>query len=732
MNQIYRFQLSIVENGNTVGKTAFPIYANGMSADYEKESNEEFFRKKINGKFTFVRDDYDWIIMRDFDTEYTLIVLISSDAGITWTEYWRGVFYKTDCEIDESNKSITVTPAANDKYKAVLDGLEKEFDLISLAPQIVPVNFSKRPVIQVYVPGQNVIGCFLSGMYWEQECESEDDTAKLTQTGDGKPNFQLCKTARVVDVTQQATPAIPDVYFGDAWNTAVGTDTGTIDFTNGAYKFERYYMSQSGGSAEQFRIVRVSDSQVMWMTGFTNVPPKTYPLELTLTPVSGSGAVGDVKIFIHDLQVYTRYLCDVDMFGTTPTYKIGDDDIVPDNRNYSRVVGYNFPTTIIFSSGLSETPTQWGLYQPGQYYQQPYVLGGGETFPVSRSAWGRVSIWFMFYAFDWIIEAKGRKAYTLNDAYPLSSVISVLLGQIAPGITHDGTSDYSEFLYGQYNPISGVQQTLFITPKSNIIFSGYDQPAQKAPITLKQVLEMLKKCFRCYWFIDDQNRFRIEHIQYFRRGGTYSDAPVVGTDLTLELNTRNGKPWAFGKNQYTFEKPDMPERYQFGWMDDVTKPFNGFPIDIVSKYVNLGQIEEISVGQFTSDIDYILLNPNEISKDGFVLLAAYLDGNDYKLPIINVPYNGSDHYLQNAYVAFILLQDYYAYDMPASHYEINDAAYIAQGIKRTKIQTIMFPIIDDPDVMQLIKTGLGNGAIKKLSINLSSRNANATLSYEPE
>ena len=202
--------------------------------------------------------------------------------------------------------------------------------------------------------------------------------------------------------------------------------------------------------------------------------------------------------------------------------------------------------------------------------------------------------------------------------------------------------------------------------------------------------------------------------------------------MTLELNTRNNKPWAFGRDKYTFEKPDMPERYQFGWMDDVTQPFDGFPIEMVSKYVNLGQIEDVSVAQFTSDIDYILLNPNEISKDGFVLLAAYLDGNDYKLPIINVQYNSSDHYLQNAFAAFVLLVEYYAYDLPARNYKINGDAYIAQGIKRTKIQTINFPIVDDPDVMQLIKTGLGNGAIKKISINLSSRNANATLSYEPE
>ena len=68
-------------------------------------------------------------------------------------------------------------------------------------------------------------------------------------------------------------------------------------------------------------------------------------------------------------------------------------------------------------------------------------------------------------------------------------------------------------------------------------------------------------------------------------------------------------------------------------MDDVTALFEGQPIDIVSKYVNPDNIEEISVQQFTSDIDYILLNQSEISKDGFVLLGATQKSYVDNLPI---------------------------------------------------------------------------------------------------
>lgn len=243
---------------------------------------------------------------------------------------------------------------------------------------------------------------------------------------------------------------------------------------------------------------------------------------------------------------------------------------------------------------------------------------------------------------------------------------------------------------------------------------------------------MLRDCFRCYWFVDEQNRFRIEHISYFMRGGTYTGQPVVGIDLTQQIVTRNGKPWAYARNQYEFDKPEMAARYQFGWMDDVTELFDGYPIDIISKYVNPDNIEQIDVSQFTSDVDYILLNPGAVSKDGFVLLSASLADGEYKLPYVNFEINYSDHNLQNAWVAFIFLQLYYLFDMPARNVQINGVTQMVRGIKKLKTQTIKFPVLTEPDMFNLIKTELGNGTIQKMSVNLSSRNAITTLKYDTE
>ena len=335
---------------------------------------------------------------------------------------------------------------------------------------------------------------------------------------------------------------------------------------------------------------------------------------------------------------------------------------------------------------------------------------------------------------DWILEEKARKEYTLRDAFPVASCISVLLNQIAPGITHAATAEYSQFLYGSYNPISKLNFRLLVSQKTNIINGEYQQPAQKAPTTLQQFTNMLRDCFKCYWFIED-GKFKIEHIQYFRNGGSYSGGAIISHDFTKELNLRNGKPWAFNTSEYSFDKVDLPERYQFEWMDDVTAAFEGLPLQVISKYVTPGKVEEINISNFTSDIDMMLLNPGNMSSDGFALFAAVppTSGSQWILPFTRQTINGIEYFLQNGYLVFINLQSqYWMYDLPARRVSINGSEVYAYGIERKKKQTFSFPANDDPNPMQLIKTYIGNGQVDKLSVNLCSRSIKTTLKYDTE
>lgn len=725
-NSKYSFLLESILDNTTESCTANPVWSDGMSKDYARQDGEMFFRATLSGSLKFIRDDYDFIMSKAFDTEFRVTIKETKDGGKTWTSFWKGRFWRTDCEINEDDKIITVELEVMDEYTDILEGIDNEFDLIKLCPEIVRVSLDKRPMVQVYSPGESVVACFLSGMYWEQNCAVVSNKEELTD----KYHFAECKGMRSVTVSGNIRPlAAKQLYYG----RITGDLTQNYSYTTGDYKFVYIYTATTGSVTQIWEIVRVSDGVAMWKYSVSGSSPSDVTGDITLAPVDGTGASGNAIATISRQDVYMRYVCDVLKVGNVDTYEIPDDDIVDNNRNYQRCVGYALDDTLYFSAELISTPTEYGIYQPGLYYTPPTVLGVSKMYPIAKSTWGRISAWFAFSAFENVLEPLGRKSYVLRDAYPLWSVISVLLGQIAPRVEHNGTSTYSQLLYGS-NPLGLHDMHLLLTQKSNILAGAYDRPAQKAPITLRKVLDMLRDCYRCYWFIDEDEDgsmiFRLEHVSWFMKGKSYSSSLRVGTDLTTMTVTRNGKNWAFGTSKYEYDKSDMPERYEFGWMDDVTLPFEGNSMEIVSRFVDKGKIEDVTVGEFTSDIDYMLLNPSSCSEDGFALMDTNKNGNDYVIPYTLAEIDSIPYVLQNPFVSFWYLQRYYLYDLPASRVKLNGVERDAYGTTRNKVQDISWPSPDDPDIDALVRTNIGVGQIKELSLSLSTREAKTELRYD--
>ena len=733
MTPKYRFFLQIGEDGTK--QTVCPNYKDDLTLDYELETNQRFYRAKLSGKINFVRADYDIINNAPFDSEFFLYIEKSDDWGQTYNQYYKAKFMKTDCTFNDDDKLVTVQPETIDQYNDVLAGLEKEYNLIELAPQIEFLTIRKRPLIQIYVPGDSIVSCFLGGTNWEQDANATTDQNALIQTY----HFALCNILKEIQITSQGSPAVISGLYSGRMSTGVSPDEFMGDLypeLNVNYYIHIAQKRVAGGlpiGLAGVEIRRRSDDVAMFRyTKTTQEPFDT--LEFDLTAVEGSGATGTMHADMKSYNIYARYLVDVDKIGDLDTYPLSSDDIVDNNRNYRRAIGYAIDVAFI-SNNFSDTPTEWGLADSGKYFAPPYSIYGQTFYPIARSTWRYASLWFGFYLMDWILEEKARKAYTLRDAFTLSSCINVLLKEFAPGITHEATPEYSQFLYNTNNPISGQSFKLLISQKSNIINGEYKTPAQKAPITLQQIMTMLRDIYKCYWYIEG-GKFKIEQINWFRNGGSYGYNPIIDYDLTQLENVRNGKKLAFATSEYSFDKVDMPERYQFEWMDDVTTPFEGLPIEITSKYVTAGKIEEINISNFTSDIDLMLLNPGAISSDGFALFAAVMPsgGGQLELPFTRQTVDNVEYYLQNGYLAFINIQPtYWVYDMPARRFKINNTPNYAIGIERKKKQTLNFPAgTTDPNPMQLVKTYVGNGKVDKLSVNLCSRNIKATLKYDTE
>lgn len=728
MTPKYRFFLQIGETGDK--QPVNPNYKDDLALDYELETNQKFYRAKLSGKINFVRNDFDVINNAPFDSEFFLFIEKSNDWGQTYSQYYKAKFMKTDCTINNDDKIITVQPETTDQYDNVLAGLEKEYNLVELAPQIEFLTIRKRPLIQIYVPGDSIVSCFLGGTNWEQNVKQQVYDGNVLRN-----NYHFSVCSRVVEINVTANDGADNkyngIYVGDVsyGNVSEGVyEEGTFVHENSNFKIK--YQKASG--------IAISKERYSFYDGdnlYYYYESNSFIENKTIKVYNYNGIVaGYLKFDINLKIIFARYLCDVETIDDVSTYEISSDDIVENNRNYKRVIGYAIDVAYI-SNNFSNEPTEYGLADNGKYFDTPYSIYGQKFYPIAQSTWRYSSVWFGFYLFDWILEEKARKAYTLRDTFTLSSCINVLLKQFAPEITHDATPEYSQFLYKSTNPISRQSFKLLISQKSNIINGEYQTPAQKAPVTLQQIMTMLRDIYKCYWYVED-GKFKIEQINWFRNGGSYGYNPIIDYDLTQLENVRNGKKLAFATSEYSFDKVDMPERYQFKWMDDVTTPFEGLPIEITSKYVTAGKIEEINISNFTSDIDLMLLNPGAISSDGFALFAAVTPsgGGQLELPFIRQTVDGVEYFLQNGFLAFINIQPtYWIYDMPARDFIINNEQNFAVGVERKKKQTLNFPAGEnDPNPMQLVKTYLGNGQVDKLSVNLCSRSIKATLKYDTE
>ena len=381
------------------------------------------------------------------------------------------------------------------------------------------------------------------------------------------------------------------------------------------------------------------------------------------------------------------------------------------------------------SGVLSDDPTPWGRNDEGKYYVAPQVVGTRFQ-PIARTLWGNASLWVAVPSYS---DSESLiKTFTLRDAYSLTTTIKALLAKVDSTLTFDATAEYSQFLYGLTNPVKpSVQRgTLFITQKTNLLRGEYSQPAMNAPITLGTVLAMLKNVYGLYWFIEG-NKLRIEHISFFKNGGTYSGSRAVGADLTNMINPRSGRAWSYMTGEWQYSKSDMAERYEYAWMDEATDVFRGQPIEVVGTFVERGKIEEVNISGFNADIDYILLNPSNVSEDGFALMAAVSSGGVMTLPMVNISAGGQQYVVQNGYLAMVALQpNYLTYNMPSWSLKVNGTDATADGIMLGRTQQVKVPCgTGEIDIMKLVRTTIGDGEVQKMTMQLLSRIAKVTLGY---
>lgn len=721
---IYRFFID--------GTEVRPVYKT-ITKKYEKENNQQLFREKLEGEIKLYGDDYFLIKDSSIFAEHTFKVQIKNKAGI-FEDYYTGFFSKTDCEFDYDKRICKLKITPKDSYTDILNNYSNEYNLADLAPALTPVNIAKRPILQVYALDDNIISNFLpSGTTWETEVDTGKSLTELYEKG-----FDI--ESKHIEVTIATGGAFDGIYTGSSWvySTLMSPTNmnykivGTVELSGDTYTYFLHI----------FDINDISLSNKLYTTGVATSNSRFTTLKFYNPNNSNDSFSATVSMEI----VLTRILtgASVTFDGQVAIYKLVESDF-----GYIDNYLWAYPSIAMCNSTMvpanSQEPTKYGKADNGNYFVEP-IAPNNKYYPFAKSTWINSSRWlYLNDAFSKTFDINGSIYIDIKDCIHIADVIKALLKKVAPNISHEATIEYSNFLYGDSNPVYGEKFELFITQKTHLKKFIYDTAATKVPITFEKVMGMLAKCFCCYWYIEDY-KLKIEHISYFENGKNYAkNTQLVGLDTTTIYDTKNGRPIGYGQNNIKYDKNALSSRYEFGYMDDSSLEFEGPAVKFTAPYLQQDKTESITPEDFSADLDMIVSNTINISDDGFALIAAKLaeDSDGYKF-YTAVKYNlelvadTGEIYttcLQNGVLSWFYLFNFYCTNLPTLTAEYDGfpkKSINAIGVAKCMSHEIKIPVETDPDVYALVTTYIGTGQINRVSIDLTTRQASIELMYEPE
>ncbi len=721
-------------NGVYTQEDVHPVFGDDIKINISREENQIFKREKIEGTFKFVGDEFDLIYQCSIFTKFTLEIY-REDAYVGSAD-----FIRTDCEFNLDDKICSVKLTTKDIYEKILNGYDNKYNLVKLAPQRESVTMTKRAILQFYVRGENVVTNVVGGVHYEQSCKevyNASDLKDIYHFGGYLP-LSYVYINNVIDAT--APTDISGRYFID---TSIAGGAGSIIYIN---ENNSRYRIQFTNTITELILLLIDSTSNTTLASVTIPSTQSGSQDITFIKAGSSGGNYASGTFNSDGDLYCRVLLPKSFDNSYQ--RSMDNDITDYDSNYpyvSSVSPGRFAPKMKMVVDKSTTPTEWGIDSEGKYFVYPTLNAdqqkkGSSPIPIGQSHWERMSSWLLSDDDVNDLVDGFYDTFVLKDSYPIWSAIAVLLNEIDDTITFEGTQAYSMFLYlSGTNPyiysydFPSNRNALHITPISNIKKTFYEQAAQRGEISLKQILDMLRNVYNCYWFIDSDNRLRIEHIVYFKNGNSYNvEKPTPSIDVTTKKSLPTGESWEFAQNAFEYETDKCPARYEFKWGDNCTYPFVGEPIDVKDIYLDASRKESVGIENFLADIDYIVSNPSEVSNDLFAVFEV--NKSTKKVDILDVRLNDASpkYKVQNPYLSMIVAEQYYypfdlsGWNAYAGKYELD--VYKTKGIKK---QTLSCPLsLAEMRSIGVIRTELGNGTIDKLEAEINTLYAKNTIYYE--
>ncbi len=388
-------------------------------------------------------------------------------------------------------------------------------------------------------------------------------------------------------------------------------------------------------------------------------------VDIIQTPISrviAKSVQGD----IHDLVVVERVIdCDGDPPITVTTCKVDGVTVLCGSITLSEwcVVSVSFSITACPGGSIEQTITTYQREEITTACSGGVCVAPDDTWTLLTddcSGSGNCVFYRCNYA-----EVTYDRALLLND------VIDSLVSGGGCGLTYssiffNSSPDTGDPFYaltsgGTLNYVTG-QSTwtaeLLLSQKSDIIDPLSSNPATHAEITLGGVLRWLEYMFNTRWTIVN-GVLKVEHVSYFE----------AATNTGLNLMSGEALRAQSGKNKYEHISEEIPRYVWFMMMESEPDGVGDFKDSTISydKYCATAQDEERVCDGLTTNLEYIIDYPDDISQDGFVMIATKSDAGIY---YINVEQGlASAQYHMNAHLSWAnLLANYHRH-----------AAYLPSG-----------------------------------------------------
>lgn len=262
---------------------------------------------------------------------------------------------------------------------------------------------------------------------------------------------------------------------------------------------------------------------------------------------------------------------------------------------------------------------------------------------------------------------------------------------------------------------------LLIFQKTDIKHPLYAQQAFLGKKNFEEVLNWLRDTVQAYW-ITVGSVLKIEHVSFFSEAN--------GMDLTA-TNPAEIK----GFSSYVYESLSMPKYERFNWQEKYgDTDFDGTDILYSNSCSNESEVKEITVENIVTDITSVAENGDDVSDDGFVLVASTL----YLGSLFIISETGalSGESKLNGHLSWANLHsNYWTFERPQISGTMNDSDTVFDSSIPIKKQPSIQIKMTKSDYLNLnsnekIKTNLGWGKVVSLIYNATSCVLQIELSYE--